>query len=500
MWRNNHLFQALSAVAFLTVIVKIVGFLKQMVTASAFGTSIETDIIALAQGLVSNIDFFITQALSTALISIYVTAGDDDLRKKKLVGDICKVFIPVSALIAMAFAICANPLARLIAPFYESEELLKLSTLLKVISPILVLQIVISIFLSILNANKRFLWFQFTGFNQSAITITLVMLLGESKGAEILVIAFGCGVLFNAIFTGIPSAEYISISCASPLKNPMIKDVLRMMFPLLLGYGMICVNQTVDKMVSSGLEEGAITALSYGAVLLNFVLTLMSSVLSVLFVHIASKIAETNEETAFSFSIEVVLILVFVFLPISILAVFCSKDIVACAFGRGAFDEKAIELTSFALMGYGFSIVPYAVRELFARFMYGCHDSTRPMRNSTIAICANIIASIVLSRFLGVLGIALGSSFADFVCAVLNVRDACKGRASNVFTPIISGIPYFICIIISCVLVIGTGQYVLLSWNSFSRLSVIAIASVTISWLIAKPILISAVRYIKHTE
>lgn len=64
-----------------------------------------------------------------------------------------------------------------------------------------------------------------------------------------------------------------------------------MIGPLLIGYGAIYVNQIVDKILISGLESGAVTAVGYASTLTDLISTLIASLCTVLYSHMAEAIA-----------------------------------------------------------------------------------------------------------------------------------------------------------------------------------------------------------------
>ena len=129
------------------------------------------------------------------------------------------------------------------------------------------------------------------------------------------------------------------------------------MVPLLLGYSMVYVNQLVDKILVTGLKEGAVTALYYGQTLSQLVTTFIVTFASILFSYVTSAIADNRHETAALLSSHVAMILTVVFLPISIVTVMCSEDIVSIAYGRGNFDSSAVKQASMALKGDRKSVV-----------------------------------------------------------------------------------------------------------------------------------------------
>ena len=82
--KKNHIIGTVFSVTGLLIVSKLLGFVKQMVTASAFGATLETDLINLSQGLIGNIQYLLVQSVLSALIAVYLhTAqqGEDASRR-----------------------------------------------------------------------------------------------------------------------------------------------------------------------------------------------------------------------------------------------------------------------------------------------------------------------------------------------------------------------------------------------------------------------------------
>lgn len=406
---------------------KLLGFVKQMVTASAFGTTLETDIINLSQGLIGNVQYVLVQSLMTALIAVYIHASSEKREESdRLVSDTIKLFIGLAAGVTAAVVVFAPQLATLLAPSYDDEARMELIRYLRYFAPVLIFLALICIFQSVLQANKRFLPGEFVGLNQSVILIILVILFADRWGADVLSVGFYCYAIWNVLYLGFAARKLWHYQPGNPLHNPSIRKLLRMMLPLLLGYSIVYVNQMVDKMLVSGLEQGAVTALSYAAVLSNLVSTFIVTFASMLFPYITDHIVANRHLRAAEQASQMTVLLLLVFCPVSILTILCAEDIVTIAFGRGAFNAQSVAMAAMALRGYGAMILPLILREVYARLQYGYQDTKRPMINSSVGIIGNIILSIVLSRYLGILGITVASSVSVLICGVMNVFSAQK--------------------------------------------------------------------------
>ena len=182
------------------------------------------------------------------------------------------------------------------------------------------------------------------------------------------------------------------------------------MGPLLLGYSLVYINQMVDKMLVSGLEAGAVTSLNYAAVLSNLVSTFITTFASMLFAYVTTRIAVGDADGAAQLTERTALLLSVIFLPITILTVLLSEEIVTIVYARGAFDAESVRICAQALRGYALMFVPLVFREVYSRFQYGHQDSKRPMVNSSIGIALNIVLSVALCPRYGVLGVAFATS------------------------------------------------------------------------------------------
>ena len=475
------------SVSGIVLLAKILGFVKQMITANAFGATIETDLIALSEGLISNIDFLLIQALSTAFVPIYIKLKKENEANSRLfVSNTIKFFLVFTIGVSILLFAASPLLSRILAPSYSSELSGRLSTYIRVLSPALVLIIEMAVFSSLLKANERFAPGELIGLIQSIILILLVVAFGGFVGPDILIIGLYVYAAINIVFLMICSRPEWRITRGNPFTDKHVKELLAMITPLLLGYSIIFVNQQVDKIIVSGLGEGTITAMNYAAVLSNFVVAFIGSVSGVMFTYITQRIVAHDDQGAAQLTASGITHMMVVLLPISVLTVMNSKDIVSIVFGRGRFDENAIHACSVALIGYGFIFVPYIVRELLSRIQYGYGETKRPMINSSIAIAFNIVGSILLSHWFGVFGVTLATSISVAVCAVLNFFSAKRYNENirivtdlkTVFSMVIGSL---ICIAISIVAKAFFGQ-----WNHMLRFLVVTMISLSLYFLINK--------------
>lgn len=500
--KKNKILSTSIVVTIILILAKVAGFGKQIITASLFGTSIETDMMSLSENFVSNVDYLMIQTFVTAFVPIYIK-----LKKKGsffsnrfAVDTIKKLFIFLLFLSIVMMG-AAPIIAKILAPNYTSERTLKLSSYLMLFAPGMIILSMTALFNAILRANEKFIISELLGLLQHIISIIIILSFERFFGINILLISFYGYSVVNVALSIICSKKYWNIHQSMELyadyeNENDSKRMLKMILPLLLGYSAVFINQQVDKILVSGLEEGTITAMSYSSVLVNFVVTFIGAFCVILFTHITSNIAIKNNTKAAELTIKSSILMTTIFLPISIIAFMNARDIVDIVYGHGSFGENSIQMSTYALQGYSIFIVPYIYRELYSKLIYGYERSLLPTINSVISIVINVVLSIIFVQYFGVFGVALATSISVITNAILNMVVAKRlNRELHYLKMIIYLISW---------VVLGVASYYFNNWmckimgdsSSLLRFLVCSVSTFGVYMILATPIFI----YIKRNK
>ena len=490
---RKSIFKTVFSVSSILLFAKVLGFIKQIVVANAFGATMDTDIVSLSQGIITNFEYLISQTMITAFIPIYTSVKETE-KEKNFVSNVMKIFILVSVAISTLIFVFAPFVTRVIAPSYKGTVANSLTHNIRIYAFSLVLLVLTAIFNALLKGNKSFLSGEITSVNQSAAFMICVFTLGDALGVRSLVVSFFVYAIINVIYLGFFSRKLWKIELHGFQIDENVKRLLRMITPLLFGYAMLYINQLIDKILASGLGDGTVTAMSYSAVLSNFITGFICSICGIAFTYISQNVAEKSDQKAASITGYFITFFVTFLIPISVITMVNAREIVTIVYGRGAFDATAIENSSYALVGYGSLFIPYAIRELFASLQYSYQDSKRPMTNSVVSVVCNMVLSIIFSRFWGILGITIASSIAVFACAALNVASS---RRFNSYLKISHFSKQLVLWTVGgtlCLLVnVFLGRYLQIN-NILLRFIVLSIASFTIYALVVSPVLVSVMR------
>ena len=111
-----------------------------------------------------------------------------------------------------------------------------------------------------------------------------------------------------------------------------------------------------------------------------------------------------------------------------------STPIVILIYGRGSFNQNAIDVVSQLLIAYGIGMPFYLSRDLLVRVFYGIEDAKTPFRISIIAILLNLFFDWFLIGGtspwgelspinLGVNGLVFSTTFVNlFACILLLLK------------------------------------------------------------------------------
>jgi putative peptidoglycan lipid II flippase len=80
------------------------------------------------------------------------------------------------------------------------------------------------------------------------------------------------------------------------------------------------------------------------------------------------------------------------------------QPLVILLYQRGEFDERSVQIVSWALLWYAGGLVGHSIMEVLTRAFYAQHDTRTPVIIGTFAMLLNLVLSITLSRYFERLG------------------------------------------------------------------------------------------------
>lgn len=420
--KKDSIISTTLSVSIIVVFSKMIGFLREAVIAAFYGANANTDAYFLAQSMPAMIFPAVCSSISTAFLSLYVnktiTEGEEFGDKFASKAIIVSIFIGI---ILGGIGILVIPyVVPIFAPGFDLPTREHAIALSRITMSSFILTMIQYMLTAVLNSKKFFRGAQIAGVLHNIFVIIVTVSFGKNQTMGFLTWTSIGGLLIQIIVLISMTRNRFRFTFSYEVINKDIVSMFRLTIPILIGNSIVQINTIVDKALASNLTEGGVSALSYSNSLNSIVTSVFIISLSmVLYPTLAENASKNNNEHFSKNLIENLKILIIIIVPISIITVIYAYDIVSFVFERGTFTSKATQLTSDALTYYAIGYTFIAIREVNIRGFYAQGDSKTPMVNGIISVGLNIILSIILAKYMGISGIALGTSISAVISAIL---------------------------------------------------------------------------------
>ncbi|MFH1727796.1 MAG: murein biosynthesis integral membrane protein MurJ [Pseudomonadota bacterium] len=240
-----------------------------------------------------------------------------------------------------------------------------------------------------------------------------------------IVFAFATGVVIGGVLQlsiQIPSLKRLGMQFKPTIqfKDPGIKKVLYLLAPSLFGATVYEINIITSQLIASFLEPGSVSSLQFSSRILELTLGIFVVSVSTVILPRLSREAIALKYDEMKQTLDYALRLVlFVTIPATFGLIILRGPIVYTLFGYGIFNQKSVDLTSFALLFHAMGLVFIASARIIVPAYYSMKDTRTPVKVSAIAMATNILFCLVLAPFLGNGGIALANSISIAITLIL---------------------------------------------------------------------------------
>jgi putative peptidoglycan lipid II flippase len=406
----------------LTIISKLLGFSRELVLSYFYGTSFITDAYLISLTIPGTIFAFIGIGISTNFIPLYtiIEKNEDSYKANIFMNNVINFILLIATIIFIITFIFAEKIVKLFAMGFEGEVLRVAVLFTKIGITGVYFYGLIYIFSGFLNIKKNFITPVLTSlpFN---LTVIASVILGSIFGNIILAIGSLLAIIFQLLFLLIPVIKNkYKYKFIFNLRNKNLKKMIYLSIPVILGTSVNQINRLVDRTIASSITIGGISALNYASRLNHFILGIfVISIATVVFPSFSKMSIEKNYVKIKRLLLEITNIVFLIIIPVTIMSMIFSRQIVDILFARGAFNSNSILLTTSSLFFYSLGLIGFGLREIISRVFYAMNDTRTPMINASIGMFLNIILNIILSRYLGIGGIALATSISAIFTAFL---------------------------------------------------------------------------------
>ena len=458
--KTTSVLKAAWLIMVVTIVSKLIGFVRDIVIANYYGASMVSDayyyayqIPALSLILLGGVGgpfHSATVAIFSKLIPSLKEKPSETVNK--LYSTFMTATIIFFLLLSVIMYIFPRQIMGIIISGGSSEMINLAATHLQIMTPLLVIGGIVGIYYGILVIYKQFMLPNLSPIIMSLAIIGIVIAApNDSKGLA-LAWATTIGAILQLIiqYPNIRRLGYRLKPNFAFTNNPHFKEIGELLFPAVLSSTVGQVHIYVDMFFTSSISEGAWTAIGYANRIFQFpVGILVTAFLVPLFPIFARLVGDKDFDGIRNYFNKGVGVLFFGAIPIIIGILTVGTDAVSLVFERGEFDSTATFMVAEALWFLSVSIIPYVFRDSITRVYYSFNDSATPFTVAFSSIVLKVFLNwILISKMgFGIGGITLSTSLVTlFNACVLGILIVKKMRMNyrelfiNLFKMIIAGI------------------------------------------------------------
>lgn len=410
------------------LISRILGLVRDQFFAKLFGAGLYNDAWLVALRLPNILrDLFAEGALSAAFVPTFTSylknkGRQDAWQLANLVLSALMVLLGLFTLILLYFSDSFVHL--LAAGFSEVPGKVEITaTLIKILSPFLLLVAMASVAMGMLNTLNHFFLPALAPavFNVSLIVAAIFLVPQFEEQGILPIYAMGVGAVVGGLLqfgVQIPllRKEGFRFRPEIDLHHAGFRRLARLIGPAIVGVSAVQINVLVNTQIASFLQDnGPVSWLSFAFRIMYLPIGLFGVAVGIVNLKEVSALAATKSMRELKGTVANSLKLVgFLAIPSTVGLLLLAEPIVGVLFERGSFTPADTRFTSYALMAYGLGLFAYSSIKVYVPTFYALNDTRTPVRNTLVAVVTNVAANLTLIMILPqgyrFIGLALGTS------------------------------------------------------------------------------------------
>jgi putative peptidoglycan lipid II flippase len=420
------LFRSVATIGGYTMASRVLGFIRDILTAAFLGAGPVADAFFVAQRLPNLFrSLFAEGAFSAAFVPLFagMIAHDGRTVAKRFAEDSLAVLLTALFICVLLGEIFAPNLLDILAPGFRAEpgKFALAVGLTRITFPYLLFISLTALQGGILNSVWRF-----------AATAATPMLLNIFLiGALVLVRPISGEALAWALsLSGFAQFLWLMVSCQRaglglslpwPRLTPDVKRMLKLMLPGVFGAGVTQLNLVVSTAVASLLPTGAVSYLYYADRLDQLPLAVVGiAVGTAILPSLSSQVRLGDDEGAKQTQNRGLELALFLTLPAAVGLGVAAWPIMTVLFQRGAFGPLEANATAAALAAYAGGLPAFVLIKVMTPGFFARQDTATPVKVAVAAMATNLVLTLVLGLVLPFrhVGIASATSIAGWVNAL----------------------------------------------------------------------------------
>lgn len=428
---SNNLVKSSFAFSFMTLLSRVLGFVRDVVAAFIFGASPGYDAFILSFRIPNLMRrLFAEGAFSQAFVPVlseYQTNKSPD-EVKNFVSHITGNLALILSLVTIIGIVAAPFFIYLFAPGFDSagpRHLLAVQ-MLRLTFPYIFFISLTALAGSLLNTHGKFAVPAFTPvFLNISLILATCVLSPHLANPEV---ALAWGVLLAGIVQlafQIPFLLKMGIMPRPQInwRDPAVRKVLLLMPPAIFGAAISQITLLVDSLFASFLVSGSISWLYYADRLMEFPLGVIGVGLATVILPSLARQHAAGAKNELARTLDWgVRCVILIGVPSMLGLFFLAGPLVATLFQSGKFTSNDVLMTTQCLMGYALAVLGIMLAKMFSSAFYATQNIKTPVRISVFILFFNVGLNALLIRYFAHAGLAMATSLTSLLNAALLYR------------------------------------------------------------------------------
>jgi putative peptidoglycan lipid II flippase len=394
-------FRNTGVVGLMTLISRVLGFVREILLAAAFGATGGMDAFLVAL-MIPNFGrrMFAEGAFSQAFVPVFTatkTTGTH-AEARDLIAVVMGTLGGFLSLVTLVGCLAAPVLVWLFASGFATnpEKSALGAELLRWTFPYLMFISLTSLAGGVLNAYGRFAVPAITPVILNVCLIGTIFV--DSSSVHVLAYAvFAAGIL-QFLFQ-LPSLGRLDFLPRPrwAWSDPRVRRIVSLMVPVLIGSSIAQVSLLLNTNLSTHLGDGRVSWLYYANRLMEFPLGIFSIAMGTAILPALSAHHATQSTGRFSATLDSSLrALLVIGLPAAAGLILLAGPLVATVYGHGRFTPLDVDMTTYALWAYGIGFIGFSLVRVLVPGFYARHEMKLPVRYAVLSLIIGMAVSLAL--------------------------------------------------------------------------------------------------------
>ncbi len=428
-----RLIKRVSEVGGLTLVSRILGFIRDIFMARFLGAGMASDAFFIAFKLPNFFRrLFAEGAFSAGFIPVFSKllgkeiTPENEAQAKAFAANVLAWFLPVLLIFLVIMEFAMVPVMFGLSGGFKGNTV-KFELLVELgryTFPYLSLISLVALYGGMLNAYGRFAAAAFVPvlLNIFMIGVLLIAPDNDVATAKYLAISISLSGIAQFFWLYIAARKAgIKLKLPKPHVSNDFKHFMKMLGPAAIGAGIMQINLLIDTILAARLlPEGSVSWLFFADRLNQLPIGIIGvAVGTVLLPTISRALAVNDDESAIKEQNSALQFSMLITLPAAIAFITISDPLISTLFERGDFTPSATKASANALVAYAFGLPAYILTKVLIPGYFARGDTKTPVKIATIALIINTSLNFALIGPFAHVGLAAATAISAWVNVTL---------------------------------------------------------------------------------